>query len=146
MHAQISSHEPHRKLNSTSAGSSGQQNFEMQDQSIQVKWPDNMSTKSRRRSLTSRVSLVLVTVVFLSVAMLLVGPYFGLHPQRLVYKQPHLHDQVGILLHSKTHSNRDAETLRFDWTVTTGTRSPDGVEKQVYLVNGKSPRPVHSPC
>lgn len=96
--------------------------------------------------MNSRVSLVLVTVVFLSVVMLLVGPYFGLHPQRLVYKQPQLLDQIAIPLHPQIHSNRDATTLRFDWIVTIGTRSPDGVEKQVYLVNGKSPRPVHSPC
>ena len=105
-----------------------------------------MSTKSRKRSLTGRVSLVLVTIVFLSVAMLLVGPYFGLHPQRLVYKQPQPRDQVAIPLHPQKHNNREAKTLRFDWTVTAGTRSPDGVEKQVYLVNGKSPRPGYSIC
>ncbi len=146
MRAETSFHEPHRKLNSTSDDSSDDQSIEMQDQTIQVKWRDTMSTKSRKPSLTSCVSLGLVTVVFLSVAMLLVGPYFGLHPQRLVNKQPQPHNQVAIPLHPQKHSNRDAKMLRFDWTVTTGTRSPDGVEKQVYLVNGKSPRTGYSIC
>jgi hypothetical protein len=44
--------------------------------------------------------------------------------------------QLAIPLHPVEHSTRDPTTLTFDWHVTLGTRAPDGVEKQVYLVNG----------
>ncbi|KAG5991841.1 hypothetical protein E4U43_003927 [Claviceps pusilla] len=43
-----------------------------------------------------------------------------------------------ILLHPEQHIYRKAKTLRFDWTITTETRSPDGVEKLIYLINGRS--------
>ncbi|OAQ97315.1 hypothetical protein LLEC1_00080 [Akanthomyces lecanii] len=142
MPAQASSNEPHRRLNSASGDSSYHQSIEMQDQAMQAKWHDIMSTKSRKSSYASRVSLAFVMIVFLIVTMLLLGPYLGFHPQRLVYKQPQPQNQVAIPLNPQKHSNRHAKTLRFDWTVTTGTRSPDGVEKQVYLVNGESPGPT----
>ena len=44
--------------------------------------------------------------------------------------------QLAIPLHPSEHSTRDPTTLTFDWHITLGTRAPDGVEKQVYLVNG----------
>lgn len=44
--------------------------------------------------------------------------------------------QLAIPLHPLEHSTRDPTTLTFEWHVTLGTRAPDGVEKQVYLVNG----------
>lgn len=44
--------------------------------------------------------------------------------------------QLAIPLHPVEHSTRDPTTLTFEWHVTLGTRAPDGVEKQVYLVNG----------
>ncbi|KAM0450070.1 hypothetical protein ACHAO4_006952 [Trichoderma viride] len=50
--------------------------------------------------------------------------------------------QLTIPLHPVEHSTRDPTTLTFDWHVTLGTRAPDGVEKQVYLVNGHFPGPT----
>lgn len=47
-----------------------------------------------------------------------------------------LDDQLAIPLHPTEHSTRDPTTLTFDWHVTLGVRAPDGVEKQVYLING----------
>lgn len=44
---------------------------------------------------------------------------------------------LGYLLHPQTHASRPLTTLVFNWTITSGLRSPDGVQKQVYLVNGK---------
>jgi hypothetical protein len=44
--------------------------------------------------------------------------------------------QLAIPLHPVEHSTRDPTTLTFEWHVTLGTRAPDGVEKQVYLING----------
>ncbi|KAL7948812.1 multicopper oxidase [Trichoderma barbatum] len=53
-----------------------------------------------------------------------------------------LDDQLAIPLHPTEHSTRDPTTLTFDWHVTLGTRAPDGVEKQVYLINGQFPGPT----
>lgn len=44
--------------------------------------------------------------------------------------------QLAIALRPEQHAARKAATLTFSWNITLGTRSPDGVEKQVYLVNG----------
>jgi hypothetical protein len=40
-------------------------------------------------------------------------------------------------LHAQEHTSRPPTTLVFNWNVTAGLRLPDGVEKRVYLVNGK---------
>ncbi|KAL6825782.1 multicopper oxidase [Trichoderma sp. SZMC 28015] len=53
-----------------------------------------------------------------------------------------LDDQLAIPLHPTEHSTRDPTTLTFDWHVTLGVRAPDGVEKQVYLINGQFPGPT----
>lgn len=45
--------------------------------------------------------------------------------------------QLAIPLHPKEHTRRNRRTLSFDWNVTLGDSSPDGVKKIVYLVNGK---------
>jgi hypothetical protein len=46
-------------------------------------------------------------------------------------------DRYGVL-HPEYHVFREAKTLYFDWTVTTGFREPDGLRRRVYLVNGMS--------
>ncbi|TQV93630.1 ferro-O2-oxidoreductase [Cordyceps javanica] len=95
------------------------------------------------RLLATRTSFWLATVVFLIAATLLIAPYAGWQlPQQLAHKQPQPREQVAIPLHPHLHAKRDAKTLRFDWTVSVGLRSPDGVEKQVYLVNGQFPGPT----
>ncbi|KAI1011762.1 hypothetical protein LB503_004674 [Fusarium chuoi] len=42
---------------------------------------------------------------------------------------------LGYRLHPEDHATRPPTTQYFNWTITAGTRSPDGVEKRVYLVN-----------
>lgn len=107
-----------------------------------MKWQDEMADKRQKDPSNKRWSLWLASVVFLMLSALLVGPYLGLHPKSLLngHNEPQKRDQVAIPLHPHLHSNRIAKTLRFDWTVTTGIRTPDGVEKQVYLVNGMNPK------
>ncbi|RDW68218.1 hypothetical protein BP5796_08875 [Coleophoma crateriformis] len=51
-------------------------------------------------------------------------------------------ETVGILLHPEDHVHRKPQTLNYDWVVTSGVRSPDGVQKQVYLINGDFPGPT----
>ncbi|KAF4947150.1 hypothetical protein FGADI_10606 [Fusarium gaditjirri] len=45
-------------------------------------------------------------------------------------------------LHPEDHASRPPTTLTFNWTIITGIRSPDGVEKRVYLVNNEFPGPL----
>jgi hypothetical protein len=43
---------------------------------------------------------------------------------------------LGILLHPEEHRSRDAGIITLHWTITSGFRTPDGVRKKVYLING----------
>ena len=64
----------------------------------------------------------------------------GALPGAMSHDETQMATQMAIALHPKLHNARKATTLTFDWNITLGTRSPDGVEKQVYLVNGKCMR------
>ncbi|KAM0668557.1 hypothetical protein ACQRIU_002119 [Beauveria bassiana] len=50
--------------------------------------------------------------------------------------------ETGFLLNPQDHNARAPKTLRITWNVTRELRQPDGVEKQVYLINGQFPGPV----
>ncbi|OAA53343.1 ferro-O2-oxidoreductase [Cordyceps fumosorosea ARSEF 2679] len=50
--------------------------------------------------------------------------------------------EAGYILHPKDHIAREPTTLRMSWSVTRELRKPDGVEKQVYLINGQFPGPI----
>ncbi|CAG8959839.1 hypothetical protein HYFRA_00001748 [Hymenoscyphus fraxineus] len=49
---------------------------------------------------------------------------------------------LGIKLHPEDHENRPARTITYRWTISSDHRSPDGVKKKVYLVNGQFPGPT----
>lgn len=44
---------------------------------------------------------------------------------------------LAIQLHPEEHIYREPKTIYYDWSVASGFRSPDGVKKRVYLINGK---------
>ena len=46
------------------------------------------------------------------------------------------------VLHPEDHTNREATTLRYQWRITRGQRRPDGVLKEVYLINDAFPGPT----
>lgn len=46
--------------------------------------------------------------------------------------------EVTIALHPENHARRPATTLIHHWNITKGYRTPDGVRKLVYLINGKA--------
>ena len=48
----------------------------------------------------------------------------------------------GILLHPEDHVYRAPAAIELNWRVSAGYRSPDGVKKRVYLVNGLFPGPT----
>lgn len=45
--------------------------------------------------------------------------------------------ELAIRLHPELHSQRRPQTLHIRWEITQGHRSPDGVRKLVYLINGE---------
>lgn len=45
---------------------------------------------------------------------------------------------LGYRLHPEDHTTRPPTTQYFNWTIAAGSRSPDGVEKRVYLVNSNA--------
>lgn len=49
----------------------------------------------------------------------------------------------GILLHPDAHIGREATTQRLSWTITKSLLTPDGVEKQVFQINGESSLTMH---
>lgn len=50
--------------------------------------------------------------------------------------------KIGIELHPTNHVFRSPKTISHHWTITKGFLSPDGVKKEVYLVNGEFPGPT----
>lgn len=49
---------------------------------------------------------------------------------------------LGIRLYPEHHVDRPPKTITHFWNVTSGFRSPDGVKKEIYLVNGAFPGPT----
>jgi hypothetical protein len=45
-------------------------------------------------------------------------------------------EDLAIPLHPAEHALREPEVLSLRWKITKGYRSPDGVKKLVYLING----------
>lgn len=44
---------------------------------------------------------------------------------------------ISISLHPDRHISRATKTITLRWDITQGYRSPDGVQKLVFLINGK---------
>lgn len=87
-----------------------------------------------KRSCNGRLRTNLMAIVLLTAFGVIITLY-GTRTNLPVGEQI---DHLGYLLHPQAHASRPPTTLVFNWTITSGLRSPDGVEKQVYLVNGKS--------
>lgn len=93
--------------------------------------------------LQKKLLFVLFTVIVIATGSVFLCTYYDLViiPQRLIPAH-HLSSQassVPILnrvLHPRDHVYRQAKTIHYEWVVTAGIRSPDRIEKRVYLVNG----------
>lgn len=78
-------------------------------------------------------------LAFLMLAVVMALPLLAYtRRERLPLAEHERQKQISLALHPERHISRGPATLIFNWTVTLGTRAPDGVEKQVYLVNGTS--------
>jgi hypothetical protein len=85
---------------------------------------------------TSTLLLILTISLYLSI-------YRGLLPsaERALFAQsssaeaPEL-PNLALELHPKDHIHRDPRKHHYTWNITSGLRAPDGVVKELYLING----------
>jgi hypothetical protein len=89
--------------------------------------------------------LVLAVIVFASSDTLLRSSHLSLN----IFNFFHLggdgagsSHKIGIELNPTNHVFRTSKKISHDWTITKGFLSPDGVRKEVYLVNGEFPGPT----
>ncbi|KAF4457103.1 putative multicopper oxidase [Fusarium austroafricanum] len=108
--------------------------FERED----VKVRDKRTPPSVCRPCSFRWVAGLIVVTLLSA----LGAFAALHHRlnEVPYYDEERH--IGYRLRPQDHVSHPPEVLYFDWTITTGVRSPDGVEKRVYLVNDQFPGPL----
>ncbi|KAJ4012510.1 hypothetical protein NW752_008208 [Fusarium irregulare] len=119
--------------------------FEVDGESKSVGENPPLRSKYGRSSLplvkipfSRRLRASLITIVL----VIALGLVTTLHTKRTRPSHNGEPEQLAYLLHPHEHSSRPPTTLVFNWTITSGLRSPDGVEKQVYLVNGRFPGPL----
>jgi FtsP/CotA-like multicopper oxidase with cupredoxin domain len=87
------------------------------------------------------VVLLVLTIAFTSTSKLYRS--FKYFADLDLVRQNGSHDEMlGIRLHPRDHVFRPPTTISHHWNITTGFRSPDGVKKQVYLVNDLFPGPT----
>jgi hypothetical protein len=96
------------------------------------------------------LSVAIVVLVIGIYTWLDVGPYHDPFriPQHIFQDELASHEEpnLGAVLRPQDHTNREARTSHFIWNITTGIRAPDGVTKQVYLINGMHSFLFHCPC
>ncbi|KAK2612625.1 hypothetical protein QQS21_001397 [Conoideocrella luteorostrata] len=97
-----------------------------------------------RPSRSSSGTSIWVSLGLFIVALVLTLPFLGYmrHGKSTQGTSSPPPKQLAIALYPENHAFRDAKTLEFHWNVTLGKKSPDGVEKAVYLVNGVFPGPT----
>ncbi|KAF5603210.1 L-ascorbate oxidase [Fusarium pseudocircinatum] len=109
--------------------------FELREE---VKVRDGQTPPSECRTCGWKWIAALIVVALLSAIGILVALH-GLSSSR---PSDDATGHLGYRLHPEDHASRPPTTISFNWTITAGTRSPDGVEKRVYLVNDEFPGPL----
>lgn len=106
---------------------------------------DEKVTQQRQMSRRPVVTWLLAVCVLLAVAYVLRPDSYltsWVAPLQTYRHEQESDQRPRIELHPEDHVHRPATTHHLDWTVTTDHRRPDGVLKQVYLVNGLFPGPT----
>lgn len=98
--------------------------------------------RSRPVHIAVLCSAIVATLIYLWLGPLynLVPTYSPAFPSREDDVEHNLSDaahSLALQLHAAAHIHREPKLIEHDWTVSQGLRSPDGVEKLVYLINGK---------
>ncbi|KAJ6781645.1 hypothetical protein PWT90_01395 [Aphanocladium album] len=105
-------------------------------------------SKPRRLPLCGGLLLLLVTATLYTVVALRYShatplPFSWIAPQHGVAEttkpvtDAHENDGDRFALHPESHISRPPRTLKFDWKVTRQQARPDGVLRDVYLINGE---------
>lgn len=127
-----------------------QDTFELMQQGVSRQGDGLLHSRLRRSRTTkwSDLSSWIFPISVLFVCLLLV--FVFLTSLKKLYSPSPLsnirHDSpdepLGIVLHPTSHIHRTPKTIVQSWNITSESRSPDGVEKQVYLINGQFPGPL----
>jgi hypothetical protein len=99
-----------------------------------------------RRCWRAALRVLIITPLVLSIVLFIV--YFqdvakpldllaGNTTKSLITENAKLKRDLGIFLHPEDHISREPNVLHFSWNITKATIAPDGVEKNVFLINGK---------
>lgn len=111
-------------------------------------WKDGRKVLKGGRVLGPLVALLLSTVLYFSVFPKLWGNGNASTQTGIRQQLDNLKENgkegfgLSVFLHPEDHRNRRAETIAVEWNITKGERRPDGVLKQVYLINGQFPGPT----
>ena len=104
------------------------------------------STTSLWKVAMRGAAFVVITLLLLLAFSSDVLTYIDRSPSNRLTKPETAHQQISSSLdqplNQLEHSARPATTIWLEWIVSAGLRSPDGVQKLVYLINGAFPGPV----
>lgn len=93
--------------------------------------------KSSRSQPSSRICLLVGAVLIVLAATSFLRPdLYSWHWNNPIQFESH-HSEDRFALHPEDHVLRQPSTRYLDWYITSGFRRPDGVLKEVYLINGK---------
>lgn len=98
-----------------------------------------ISTWLMRSIISACIFLVIAITLLIAVSPRDLPP--TLHHDASPEQLGHL-EELDQVLHPESHRYRGKTTLYYDWTITRSSRRPDGVLKDVYLVNGLFPGPI----
>lgn len=104
------------------------------------------TTRVRLKATLLRNSVISAFLFLFAAAVLLRG-VFSRHPFPIALQSTTAKDsgplgELDQVLHAEEHSYRETTTFYHDWTITRSSHRPDGVLKDVYLVNGFFPGPA----
>lgn len=111
----------------------------------QAKEPPRIAVAGGQPSLRHSGILLFPILIFaatITAFLVVLGAQSSSIINRLSFKAPWRGEHgsfqpLSMELHPERHVFRDPETIIFRWNISSGIRSPDGVRKQVYLVNGQ---------
>lgn len=110
---------------------------------IQPQKEDIVAHNFNRRRLIGTIILFLMPLIALFILIQLwqaefyaLGPTLAQHPHPA--QEPGHERDVKWFLHPEDHVSRDPVIRRLSWNITKATMAPNGVKKDVYLINGTS--------
>ncbi|TVY13380.1 L-ascorbate oxidase [Lachnellula arida] len=101
--------------------------------------------------LSARSQLYLTTTLLLLAILFYISIYFSTISHSLLGSSSRFGDagstaspppNLAYVLNPDEHAYREPKTIRYVWNVTSDLRTPDGVTKNIYLINGHFPGPL----